>query len=136
MSAEQKKTSKPQMSRRQLLNTAWGVALAALFGESAGMLFKYIQPINTGGFGGVVHAGSVASFAPGSITLNKAGRFFLYRLADGSFLALWQNAPIWDAACPGMRRKTSFTALAMVRSLLRKARCLAARPRARWIFFL
>jgi cytochrome b6-f complex iron-sulfur subunit len=104
MSTEQKNPSRLLFSRRQILNTAWGIALVALLGESAGIIYKYFQPANTGEFGSVIHVGSVGSFTPGSITPHQAGRFFLYRLTDGSFLALYQKCTHlgcrvpWDAA--------------------------------------
>ncbi len=84
-------TKKAGINRRQFLGIAWLGSLLILGGQLVAGLLRYVQPISSSGFGGVVRAGKVAEFAPGSMSLIKAGRFFLYRLQDGSFLAMWQK---------------------------------------------
>jgi cytochrome b6-f complex iron-sulfur subunit len=86
----------------------WLAALLALGGETLAALFKFVQPVNTGGFGGVVRAGRVDEFAPGSVSLVKAGRFFLYRLDDGSFLALWQRCTHLGCSVPWAQAEDQF----------------------------
>ena len=94
---------KRTLARRDFLKLAWvGLgSLAAL--EVGGLALAYMQPrLADGEFGGLITAGNVADFPPGSVTPIPAGRFYLVRLADGGFLALYQrcthlgcNVP-WD----------------------------------------
>ncbi len=86
----------------------WLAALLTLGGETLAALFKFVQPVNTGGFGGVVRAGRVEEFAAGSVNLVKAGRFFLYRLDDGSFLALWQRCTHLGCSVPWAEAEDQF----------------------------
>ena len=44
-----------------------------------------------GAFGGLVDAGAVDSFQPGSVVEFPNGRFFLIRAHDGGFLAVYQR---------------------------------------------
>ncbi len=78
-------------SRRQFLGIAWATSLLILSGQALAALLKFIQPVLAGGFGGMVRAGQVEEFTPGSLSQVKAGRFYLHRLEDGSFLAMWQR---------------------------------------------
>ena len=91
---------KEKVDRRQFLGLAWLASIVAVTGESLAALFKFIQPINDGGFGGLVKAGTLEEFPPGSLTLVKEGRFFLSRLEDGSFLALWQRCTHLGCSVP------------------------------------
>ena len=109
MNVDNKKSSQPsKINRRQFLGIAWGASLLMLVGESAAALFKFIQPVNTGGFGGVVRAGRVDEFTPGSVSQIKAGRFFLYRLEDGSFMALWQKCTHLGCSVPWAEGEDQF----------------------------
>ena len=108
MSADNKKSVKPQMTRRDFLGIAWAALTLVLGGETAGVLFKFIQPLKTGGFGGVVNAGKVDDFQRGSITHNQAGRFFLVRMEDGSFLALWQKCTHLGCSVPWVAAENQF----------------------------
>lgn len=96
----EKTEKKEKIDRRQFLGIAWLASIVAVTGESLAALFKFIQPINDGGFGGVVKAGTLEEFPPGSITLVQEGRFFLSRLDDGSFLALWQRCTHLGCSVP------------------------------------
>lgn len=109
MSAEKKvETSKPKINRRQFLGIVWGASVLALTGEALGMLGRYIQPVSTSGFGGVVRAGKVDDFKPGSVTHIQAGRFFLVRLDDGSFIALWQKCTHLGCSVPWVEAENQF----------------------------
>lgn len=95
------KTQKSEkVSRRQFLGVAWLASAFALLGESLFIMGRYIQPVIDGGFGGWVKAGALDEFPPGSITLIKSGRFFLSRLDDGSFLAMWQRCTHLGCSVP------------------------------------
>ncbi|MCX6284160.1 MAG: Rieske (2Fe-2S) protein [Bacteroidetes bacterium] len=79
------------MSRRDFFGMAWkGLGVFAAL-EGLGMISAYI-------FSGknkltpetkqMLDAGSVESFAPGSVSAFMGGRFYLARLQDGGFIAL------------------------------------------------
>jgi cytochrome b6-f complex iron-sulfur subunit len=90
-------------SRRDFLKSIWvGLGgLAAL--ELGGLTLAYMQPhLAEGEFGGLIDAGNIEQYPVGSVTHIPNGRFYLARLADGGFLALYQrcthlgcNVP-WD----------------------------------------
>ena len=104
MTAENQ-TKKSKVSRRDYLKLTWaGLAgLAAL--EIGALSLAYMQPrLAEGEFGGMITAGKVEDFPPGSVSHISNGRFYLVRLPDGGFLALYQrcthlgcNVP-WDQA--------------------------------------
>jgi len=95
--SEQKKSG---VTRRQFLGMAWVGALVVLGGQVIASLVRYIQPVSTSGFGGVVRAGKVDEFLPGSVSHIQAGRFYLYRMNDGSFLAMWQKCTHLGCSVP------------------------------------
>jgi cytochrome b6-f complex iron-sulfur subunit len=108
MSTDKTKSTKPQISRRDFFGVAWAALTLVLGGEAAGALFRFIQPVNTGGFGGVVNAGKVDDFLRGSITHNQAGRFYLVRMEDGGFLAIWQKCTHLGCSVPWSEAETQF----------------------------
>jgi cytochrome b6-f complex iron-sulfur subunit len=108
MSADNTKSSKSQITRRDFLGVAWAALTVVLGGETAGVLFKYIQPVSTGGFGGVVNAGKVDDFLRGSVTHNQSGRFYLVRMEDGGFLAIWQKCTHLGCSVPYVEAENQF----------------------------
>ena len=86
-------------SRRHFLVLGWLVALAALFSQTILVLVRFIKPVATGGFGGLVYAGKVNEFEIGSVNRIMAGRFYIVRSEDG-FLAMWQRCPHLGCAVP------------------------------------
>ena len=97
-----------KVSRRQFLGIAWLAAGFVFVGETLAALFQYIQPVAAGGFGGLVKAGTLEQFPPGSITLVKEGRFYLSRLDDGSFIALWQRCTHLGCSVPWAEDEDQF----------------------------
>lgn len=93
-------TQKSSVDRRSFLGIAWLGSLVALLGQLGAVLYRFIQPVSTGGFGDLVRAGFVDEFPPGSISLIKAGRFYLQRFENGSFLALWQRCTHLGCSVP------------------------------------
>lgn len=94
-----------KIQRRDFLKLTW-VALGGLAAlEIGGLTLAYMQPrLVEGEFGGQINAGNVDDFPPGSVSHVPNGRFYLTRLPDGGFLALYQrcthlgcNVP-WDQA--------------------------------------
>jgi cytochrome b6-f complex iron-sulfur subunit len=93
------------ISRRDLLKLSWGALAGLVAVEIGGLALSYMQPrLAKGEFGSVIAAGKVEDFPPGSVTHIPNGRFYLTRMEDGGFLAVYQrcthlgcNVP-WDQA--------------------------------------
>jgi cytochrome b6-f complex iron-sulfur subunit len=77
------------LPRRRLLLRIWiglGIASAAELGF---VLASFLRPrLTRAADVGLVVAGPLERFEPGSVTAFPTGRFYLVRLADGGFLAL------------------------------------------------
>lgn len=108
MTKKNEKKAKDKIDRRQFLGLAWLASVVAFAGETMAALYKYIQPINDGGYGGIVKAGTLEEFPPGSTTLIKEGRFYLSRLDDGSFIALWQRCTHLGCSVPWEEEKAQY----------------------------
>ena len=108
MKNQNEEKQEKKLDRRQFLGLAWLTTGLVFVGETLGALFKYVQPVIDGGFGGVVKAGTLEEFPPGSITLVQEGRFFLSRLDDGSFIALWQRCTHLGCSVPWVEDEEQF----------------------------
>jgi len=92
-----------QVTRLDFLKTLWFGLGGLVTIELGGLTVAYLQPhVTEGEFGSIITAGNVDDFPPGSVTHIPNGRFYLSRLQDGGFLALYQrcthlgcNVP-WD----------------------------------------
>ncbi|MBU0512567.1 MAG: Rieske 2Fe-2S domain-containing protein [Chloroflexi bacterium] len=96
-------------SRRDFLRIAWSAlaGLAAL--ELGGLTLAYMQPrLTEGEFGSVITVGEVDTFPPGSVTPVTAGRFYLSRLADGGFLAIYQRCTHLGCTVPWEQTEEKF----------------------------
>jgi len=83
---------KKGIARREFLHWAWAASLVGLFGQAGGALFSFLKPrTEPGAFGAKVTAGLVDEFEPGTVSHIQNGRFYISRLEDGSFLALWHR---------------------------------------------
>lgn len=111
--------SKQNTSRRDFLKTTWLAVGGVVALELGGLSLAYMQPrLAEGEFGSLITVGKVDDYPPGSITHIPDGRFYLARLQDGGFIALYQrcthlgcNVP-WDQAtgtfiCPCHNSKFS-----------------------------
>ena len=79
-------------SRREFIGVGLAVSLVALFGQAGVALFEFFKPrIKPGAFGGVVIAGQVDEFEPGTVSHVLGGRCYISRLEDGGFLAIWHR---------------------------------------------
>lgn len=98
------------MDRRGFLKLIGWAGLGTLAaGELAYAGFQFIAPrTGTGEFGGVFTAGAVENFPPGSVTPFTEGRFFLVRLEDGGFLALYRACTHLGCAVPWDAEKGRF----------------------------
>jgi cytochrome b6-f complex iron-sulfur subunit len=82
-----------------LLEAGW-VALSAIFPRSSG------SAVMDGP--GVMIAGPVDRFLPGSVTAFPGGRFYLVRLDDGGFLALHRKCTHLGCSVPWFEREQRF----------------------------
>ncbi len=90
-----------QSTRRDFLKCAWGAAGLVALVEASGVALSFFSPRTTEGeFGGVFTVGRVEDFPPGSVTPFNNGRFYLVRLADGGFLALYRKCTHLGCAVP------------------------------------
>lgn len=87
------KTQQPkQLSRRSFLKMGMAALSTLAFLEVGGASLLFMQPrVLEGQFGGVVSAGAIDSFTPGTVTEFPDGRFYLIRAADGGFLAIYNR---------------------------------------------
>ena len=98
-----------EVSRRDFMKLAWGVAGAVVLGEGALATYQFFAPkVSAGEFGGEFEVGSVEDFPPGSVTPFTAGRFYLVRAEDGGFLALYRKCTHLGCAVPWDPAKGQF----------------------------
>ncbi|MEZ4667420.1 MAG: Rieske 2Fe-2S domain-containing protein [Anaerolineae bacterium] len=89
------------LSRRNFLNLTWGAAGALALVEAGGVVLSFFAPrVVEGEFGGVIEAGPVESFPVGSVTPFTQGRFYLVRMPDAGFLALYRKCTHLGCAVP------------------------------------
>ncbi len=93
------KTKMQAFSRREFLGVAFAGSLAALGGAWMGALLKFLRPPQAQGFGGMVYAGTLQEFPPGSVNRVLAGRFYISHTADG-LLALYQKCTHLGCSVP------------------------------------
>ena len=99
-------TVSKKVTRRDWLKTIWGALGGLVALEIGAVTLTYMQPrLAEGEFGSLITAGPVDEFPAGSVTHIPSGRFYLVRLADSGFLAIYQrcthlgcnvNANAWD----------------------------------------
>lgn len=85
-------TSSPNLSRRDFIKIAWaffgGIALL----ETTGVFIAYLQPrLTDGEFGSIITAGLVDDFPANSVTHISNGRFYIVRIGDGGFMAIYHR---------------------------------------------
>lgn len=87
-----KKREVNSFTRRDFLRIGWALSLVGLFGQAGFGLARFLAPrTEPGGFGGSVVAGRADEFLPGTVSHVQKGRFYISRLKDGGYLALWQR---------------------------------------------
>ena len=94
-------TTEAEPTRRDFLKLAWaGLGLVAL-AETGAMAVAFSLPrIAAGEFGSIVTAGPVDDFPPNSVTPFSQARFYLSRLEDGGFLALYRKCTHLGCSVP------------------------------------
>jgi cytochrome b6-f complex iron-sulfur subunit len=92
------------MTRRALLRGSFGLGLASAFAAMGGIMVDFLWQRNVAGFGGVVTAGLIGDFKPGTKTKVREGKFWLVNLTaeqgGPGFLALWQKCPHLGCVVP------------------------------------
>jgi len=97
--------------RRRFLQWIWGVLGLAAVAELGWIAISFLKPRrrDVGAAEGIVVAGAVDDFEPGTVTAFPAGRFYLARLADGGFLALDRTCTHLGCTVPWMADEGRFT---------------------------
>jgi cytochrome b6-f complex iron-sulfur subunit len=90
-----------KVSRKDFLKLIWGAAGAAAAAEFSLVGLRFLSPRNTTGeFGGVFNIGDYTQIPLGTVTPVEAGRFYLVRLDDGGFLAIYRRCTHLGCAVP------------------------------------
>ena len=85
-------TPSPNLSRRDFLKIAWMLLGGVTVLETAGVFLAYLQPrLVEGEFGSIITAGLVDDFPPNSVAHIPSGRFYVVRIGDGGFLAVYHR---------------------------------------------
>lgn len=102
-------TWKSRLTRGEFLNLGWALSLIALFGQAGFALSRFIQPRRqAGAFGEEIVAGRVQEFQPGTVSHVQKGRFFVSRLEDGGFLAMWHRCTHLGCTVPWKEEEGRF----------------------------
>jgi cytochrome b6-f complex iron-sulfur subunit len=104
-----KTSEKPAITRRDALKTAWAALGGLVALEAGGFTLAYLQPrLAAGEFGGLITAGAVDDFPPGSVTHLANARAYLSRLEDGGFLAVYQRCTHLGCSVPWDQNAEAF----------------------------
>ncbi len=93
--------SNEKISRRDFINLIWGAAGTLAAAELGFAGLKFLSPRATEGeFGGEFNIGAYEGYPLGSVTPVEVGRFYLVRLEDGGFLAVYRRCTHLGCAVP------------------------------------
>jgi cytochrome b6-f complex iron-sulfur subunit len=96
-------------SRRRFLGWLWGGLAAALAVELLAILGAFLRPRRRAATRpGLLEAGPVDAFAPGTVTAFPAGKFYLVRLPGGGFLALDRTCTHLGCTVPWVEERRCF----------------------------
>jgi cytochrome b6-f complex iron-sulfur subunit len=91
----------PHVSRKDFMNIVWGAAGILAVTELSLAGLRFLSPRATEGeFGGTFNLGAYTDFPPGSATPVESGRFYLVRLEDGGYLAVYRRCTHLGCAVP------------------------------------
>jgi cytochrome b6-f complex iron-sulfur subunit len=108
-SREMTQKKKSGINRRSFLKIAGGTLGGLVALEMGVITFAYMQPrLGEGDFGAEIVVGAVDDYPPGSVTHIQNGRFYLARLEDGGFLALYQRCTHLGCSVPWDQAKGEF----------------------------
>jgi cytochrome b6-f complex iron-sulfur subunit len=96
-------------TRRSFLGRVWlGLGGLALV-EYAWLVFEFMRPrASSAEAPGILVAGPIDRFEPGSVTAYPAGRFYLARLPDGGFLAISRECTHLGCTVPWVAEEGRF----------------------------
>lgn len=98
-----------KVSRRNFLGMVWAGLGGLTVLEIGGMILAYMKPrLAEGDFGSIITVGPVVDFPPGSVTPVTNGRFYLSRLKDGGFLAVYQRCTHLGCVVPFVQAEGKF----------------------------
>jgi cytochrome b6-f complex iron-sulfur subunit len=80
------------VDRRRFLDYAWKGLALGLTVEAGWTTYDILKPQTSNAFGGVVAAGSVSDYPPGTVRYYIDGRFYVAS-AGGALVALYQKCP-------------------------------------------
>jgi cytochrome b6-f complex iron-sulfur subunit len=90
-----------KITRRDFLTVFWGAVGVLALSESLFVSLRFLSPRPTEGeFGGSFNLGHFDQYPAGSVTPVEAGRFYLVRLKDGGFLAVYRRCTHLGCAVP------------------------------------
>ena len=93
--------SKKKLSRRDFLNLTWSAAGALAITELSFVGLRFLSPRATDGeFGGEFNLGAYDTYPIKSVTPVEVGRFYLARLENGGFLAIYRRCTHLGCAVP------------------------------------
>ncbi|MDM8526722.1 Rieske 2Fe-2S domain-containing protein [Anaerolineales bacterium HSG24] len=102
-------TTPPEATRRDFLKMAWAGLGTLAIAEAGLMSAMFMLPrVGEGEFGGLITAGEVESFPPNSVTPFTQGRFYISRLEDGGFLALYRKCTHLGCTVPWEQTDNQF----------------------------
>ena len=105
---EEKDLTRP-IDRRQFVSVAWGLTALALLGQAGVSLLRFFQPrLKVGEFGGLVNAGRVEEFPPGSVRHIQAGKFYIAHVEGDGLLAMWQRCTHLGCTVPWREEEDQF----------------------------
>jgi len=93
--------SESKTSRKDFMNIIWGAAGLLAATELSLVGLRFLSPRSTDGeFGGIFNMGDYNQIPAGSVTPVEAGRFYLVRMEDGGFLAVYRRCTHLGCAVP------------------------------------
>ena len=108
----QENKSKPEKTRRSLLNVIWLILGGVAVAELVAVAFAFLRPRKSKpeaeNTESIITAGAVERFTPNSVTAFVRGKFYLARLADGGFLALSRTCTHLGCTIPWLEKEMKF----------------------------
>ena len=90
-----------KISRKEFMNLVWGAVGVVAATELSLVGLRFLSPRSVEGeFGGTFNLGNYDQYPVGSVTPVEAGRFYLIRLPDGGFLAVYRRCTHLGCAVP------------------------------------
>lgn len=104
-----RKSSRIKLNRRQFLGFTWVASIAALLWETGAGLLNFFSPrTKSSGFGGLVKAGLIEEFPPGSLRHIPAGQFYISHIPGDGLLAMWHRCTHLGCTVPWKEEENQF----------------------------